>query len=388
MGIGIYDKYEPGDSGYFHWTAQWPTDEWHCGYPVLEGAEWIELTDGQHGDFNGHNTTALMNNHVFIGHNNHEHGRENCSGQRCLAWIYKLGDPWKRSSFNKDHRGEPIQLFPLPAPMNERKFEEDARYFGNPQFHKLRDGRIMAVAGVFVIRRGTALVPDGKVNTWVNICTLARTIDTAGDMGPVQLIDIDDKEGHRDAVEAGYLDFPDARDESWITELTSPEINRPAGRGNVATDGHRATEFRDVIWLDPERRRAVCMGRGENTEGAFRGYTAITNDGGTSWNQPEPTNIPSGENTITLKRLPDERLAIFGTFGDRDRSERRPLCIAISGDGRNFSRVYRLGEGDQRHQMVGVVFDDQHIYAAGPHRSNGNGGRGEQFILRFPLGSV
>ena len=381
---GVYGKYEPRDSGYFHWTAQWPTDEWHCGYPVLEGAEWIELTDGQYGDFNGHNTTMLIDGHLFIGHNNHSFHAENSSGQRCLAWMYKLGAPWKRASFNKPQDGDPIQLFPLPAPMNERKFEENARYFGNPRFQKLEDGRIMALAGVFVIRRGTKLVPDGKVNTWVNICTLAREIDTSGNLGAVQIVDIGDEDAHKNAVAEGYLDYPDASAQEWVDELT-PDIKLPPGRGNVAADGHRCTEFRDMIWLDEDRKRGVCMGRGENTEEAFRGYTARTADGGKTWDQPEPTNIPSGENTITLRRLPDGCLAIFGTFGDRDRSERRPLCIALSDDGRNFSRVFRLGGDDEKHQMVGVVFDETYMYVAGPHRSNGNRGRGEHFVLRFRL---
>jgi hypothetical protein len=242
----------------------------------------------------------------------------------------------------------------------------------------------MAVAGVFVIRRGTKLEPDGKVNTWVNICTLAREIDTRGNLGPVQIVDMGNEDAHKNAVAEGYLDYPDASNQDWVGELT-PDIILPPGRGNLATDGHRCTEFRDMIWFDDDRQRGVCMGRGENTEGAFRGYTALTDDGGKAWDQPEPTNVPSGENTITLRRLPDGRLAILGTFADRDRSERRPLCIAISDDGKTFSRVYRLGTGDQKHQMVGVVFDDQHLYVAGPHRSNGNAGRGEHFILRLPL---
>jgi hypothetical protein len=196
-----------------------------------------------------------------------------------------------------------------------------------------------------------------------------------------------DEQAHQEAVAEGYLDYPDADAEDWVDDL-QPELTLPPGRGNVATDGYRATEFRDVIWFDAERRQGVCMGRGENTDGVFRGYTARTDDGGMSWHQPEPTNIPSGENTITLRRLPDGRPAIFGTFADRFRGERRPLCIAIADDGRNFSHVYRLGHDDERHQMVGVVFDERHMYVAGPHRSNGNAGRGEHFVLRLPLDKV
>lgn len=384
LNAGEYDAYEPKDSGYFHWTAQWPTDEWHCGYPVLEGAEWIELTDGKHGDFNGHNTTKLIDGHIFIGHNNHEHHKENSSGQRCLGWIYKLGDPWERDSFNKHRNGEPIDLFPLPAPMNQRKFEESARYLGPPHFRKLQDGRIMVRTGVVTLRRGTKDDPDGKVNTWVPICDLARTITTGGELGPVKLIKIHDQAMLQKAQQQGYLEFPDARTEPWVKELMSGGMGRPPYK-RFATDDYKAAEFRDIVWVDREQGHAVCMGRGENTYGIFRGYTTTTKDGGKTWQKPEPTNIPSGENTITLARMPDGRLFILGTFGDRSRRERRPLSIAISDDGRNFSRVYRLGHGDQKFQMVGVVFDDDYMYVAGPHRSNGNAGRGEHFILRFPL---
>jgi hypothetical protein len=80
-------------------------------------------------------------------------------------------------------------------------------------------------------------------------------------------------------------------------------------------------------------------------------------DGGKAWDQPEPTNIPSGENNSTLRRLPDGRLAIFGTFADRFQGERRPLCIAISDDGKTFSRVYRLGTGVSKFSMVSVFSD-------------------------------
>mgnify|MGYP006277930651 FL=1 len=380
----VYGRYEPRDSGYFHWTAPWPSDEWHCGYPVIEGAQVIELTDGKYGEFNGHNSTVLIDGHIFVGHNNHKHHRENSSGQRCLGWIYKLGDPWTRESFNKHQRHEPIDLFPLPAPMNKRKFEENARYFGNPQFHELEDGRIMVRASVVTIRRGTPEDPDGRVNTWVPICDLARTITPQGELGPVKLVRVRDKVALSKAQDEGYLKFPDASEEAWVDELFRREMGRPEYK-RFATDGYKAAEFRDIVWIDKEAGHAVCMGRGENTYGIFRGYTTETRDGGETWAKPEPTNIPSGENTITLRRLPDGRLAILGTFADRFQGERRPLCIAISEDGRNFSQVYRLSNSKEKHQMVGVVFDEKYMYVAGPHRSNGNAGRGEHFILRLPL---
>jgi hypothetical protein len=379
----IYGRYEPRESGYFRWTAQWPTREWHCGYPVLEGAEVIELTDGKYGDFNGHNHTQLIDDHLFISHNNHSYHVENSSGQRCLVWIYKLGDPWKRSSFNKHQQGEPIDLFPACAPMNKDKFMESARFFGCPSICKRADGRLMAVAGVFTIRRGTKIDPQGKVNTWVHVCTLVRTLDVHGKMGPVKLIRINDPDAHRKAVEAGFLNFPKATESDWKKEA-EPVVCGIPGRGVVADDGRQVTEFRDYIWLDKEKRNAVFMGRGENTYRAFRGYTALSNDGGKTWQKPQPTNIPNGENTITLVRLPDGRPAILGTFGDRNRFDRRPLCIAIANDGRNFSHVYRLSESCEKHQMVSVVFDEKYMIVAGPHRSNGNMGRGEHFVLRVP----
>lgn len=380
----VYAERQPEDSGYFHWTAQWPTGEWHCGYPVLEGADLIELTDGEYGDFNGHNTTVRIGDHLFIGHNNHSSHSENSSGQRCLGWIYELGDPWARESFNKHQDGEPIQLFPLPAPMNKRKFREDARYFGTPQFKALDDGRIMVRGTVVTIRRGTEDDPGGKVNTWVPICALARTITPQGQLGPVQLVRVHDEAMLRKAQDEGYLQFPDASAEAWVDELFRHEVGRPAYK-RFATDGYKAAEFRDIVWIDQDAGHAVCMGRGENSYGIFRGYTTETRDGGETWSTPEPTNIPSGENTITLARLPDGRPAILGTFGDRSRGDRRPLCIAISEDGRRFSHVYRLSQSEEKHQMVGVVFDEEYLYVAGPHRGSG---RGQHFVLRLPLANL
>ncbi len=186
------------------------------------------------------------------------------------------------------------------------------------------------------------------------------------------------------AQDQGYLKYPDARGEDWVDRLLKPRMRRPPYKW-FAADGYKAAEFRDIVWIDRDEGRAVCMGRGENTYGVFRGYTTTTEDGGETWSTPEPTNIPSGENTITLTRLPDGRLAILGTFGDRNRSNRRPLCIAISDDGRNFSRVYRLFDSQAKHQMVGVVFDEGYMYVAGPRGGDKNAGRGEHFILRFPV---
>jgi len=383
----VYSPHEPRDSGYFHWTAPWPSDAWHCGDPVLEGAEVIELTAGAYGKFNGHNTTVRIGNHLFIGHNNHRFHRENSSGQRCLAWIHRLGDPWKRSSFNMHQGGGAIELFPPPAPVNDRKFEPGARFMGPPEFRELEDGRIMVRATVVTIRRGTEDDPDGKTNTWVFICDLARTITPRGELGPVKLVRVRDEAAMRKAQDEGYLQFPDASKEAWVDELFRHEMGRPQYK-RFATDGYKAAEFRDIVWIDKEAGHAVCMGRGENTYGVFRGYTTQTRDGGETWSTPEPTNIPSGENTISLTRLPDGRPAILGTFGDRDRSDRRPLCIAIADDGRNFSRVYRLSPSDAKHQMAGGVFDDRHLVVAGPHRSHGNSGRGEHFVLRLPLSNL
>jgi len=387
--VGLYGPYEPQDSGYFHWTAQWPTQDWHCGYPLLPGTEWIELTDGRYGQFNGHDTMVRFDGHLIIGHNNHAGSAENSSGQRCLAWIHRLGDAWDRGRFNPRQNGEPIDIFGSPAPMAARKFEETARFLGAPRFQQLPDGTIMAIAGVHVIRRGTKLQPHGKVNTWVTICTLARSIDLRGELGPVRVVAVADEALFAQAQQAGYLQHTDARGEDWVPELLQRDIVLPPGRGNVATDGRRATEFRDLLWLDDERRLAVCMGRGENTDAAFRGYTARSDDGGRTWQTPEPTNIPSGENTITLARLPDGRPLILGTLGDRHRGERRPLSLAIADDGRHFGTVFRLSETDAKHQMASVVIHDDNVYISGPHRSNGNnGGRGEHFALRLPLAAL
>ena len=321
----IYAPYEPKESGYFHWTAQWPTEDLDCGYPLHEGVEWIELTNNQYGNVNNHNTTALIDGHIFIAHNNHKYALENLSGQRVLGWIYSLESSWKRSSFNPNQKGEPLELFPPPDVVNERKFDGNCRYCGNAKVLKLNDGTIITFAGVFIITPGNEFDPKGRANQWHTICMLARTVTPQGDLGTIKIIECDDHGRLKLAQQDGFLQYEEVYDDPWLAELNLEKRAREgkklkASNGLVVCEIYRHT-------LDADANTAIAFGRGENAQGNFRCYTSLSYDGGETWEMFQPTNIPNGENTVALFKLPDGRWAILGTLGDRWQRERRPFVM-------------------------------------------------------------
>ena len=69
------------------------------------------------------------------------------------------------------------------------------------------------------------------------------------------------------------------------------------------------------------------------------------------------------------------------------------MCIAISDDGRTVSKVFRISSAEHRFQMVRVVYHGEYLYMSGPFKSNRdhtnfNMGRGEHFVMRFPIESL
>jgi hypothetical protein len=66
-------------------------------------------------------------------------------------------------------------------------------------------------------------------------------------------------------------------------------------------------------------------------------YRAWSENGGETWSKPEPTTLTAACSSLTLKKLPDNRLIVFYNhtepLGPGAFFPRTPLCYAVSSDG-------------------------------------------------------
>ena len=141
---------------------------------------------------------------------------------------------------------------------------------------------------------------------------------------------------------------------SWVKLgpiTVSPDLKRSAVRGHAPPDVPGSSEWvhtdgiiqPSVVGLGDQRLRLYAR----STVGTARICVADSTDGGLSWSQARPIDLPNPNSGIDAVALSDGRVVLVYNHSD---SGRTPLNLAVSTDGERF-------------QMFGVFEDEREEYS-------------------------
>ncbi len=91
-------------------------------------------------------------------------------------------------------------------------------------------------------------------------------------------------------------------------------------------------------------------------------YESVSRDGGASWSAPVRTSFPDGNAKFYLGQLPDGQYCYLGN--PVPGSERCPLVLSLSRDGRCFDRHFLLEDKPTERKFAGVFKNGMYAY---PH---------------------
>lgn len=171
---------------------------------------------------------------------------------------------------------------------------------------------------------------------------------------------------------------------AWEPEgggLSPQGIRYPKPWRQTAPDGVPIAEYSTVRIGD----RAMALSRVGNKGKEPLHYMAWSDDNGVTWGPMQKTNLPSAWNWSQIGTLPDGRLYLLGSL-NRTR-KRQPLAIALSDDGRNFSKV-RCIWAEQIHAVRNSVVHDGFIWVGICHGGKRNLGRQDVAVVKIPIAKL
>lgn len=128
--------------------------------------------------------------------------------------------------------------------------------------------------------------------------------------------------------------------------ITVPrEVARKDDRGDAAPDGIIQPS---IVPLGGKRLRFYAR----STAGIGRVCVADSADGGVTWTQARPIDLPNPNSGIDAVALRDGRIVLVYNHSDR---ERTPLNIAVSKDGEHFQMFYTLEDQPGEYSYPAII---------------------------------
>lgn len=123
------------------------------------------------------------------------------------------------------------------------------------------------------------------------------------------------------------------------------EVARKDDRGDAAPDGIIQPS---IVPLGGKRLRFYAR----STAGIGRVCVADSADGGVTWTQARPIDLPNPNSGIDAVALRDGRIVLVYNHSDR---ERTPLNIAVSKDGEHFQMFYTLEDQPGEYSYPAII---------------------------------
>lgn len=343
-----YGQTEPAGESPVHWGVPWPQPgKAGYGYPLLPQVKSFSI-------YQATPLTGVYSHHAQIGHlqrtffsswSNQEWG-EDGPGQRVLCSLSTNGEHWQ----------PPFVCLPSMDDMRQ------PGHYGRvltAEAWVIVDGKMYVVADVndkpgptHTIEAGyeaTALgqkrrLMDGRVG-WGR---MARSVAPNGDIGPIFWL-VDDPP----APMEGFPQYPDAQDAQFhevanqINHYLENPLHRPGWafldhvEQPIAIDHHRMCE--PTAFRRPDGV-VVKLSRDCGPHASHRMYASLSEDGGTTWATPVPTNIPDSPSKSVAGTLPNGETYLIGNQISPNRF-RDPLVMSLSPYGKTFNWAAALRHG-------------------------------------------
>ncbi len=318
-----------------------------AGFPVVHAAQHTEIYHAtrETGAYSHHPRLICHGGRFLAMWSNHRYG-EDGPGQRVLYAISQDGLMW-----------EPWQeLFPPPGPMLDS-----------------RDRGIASAAGGWFVIEGRLY---GTASCWTNVGfenadrtklvdapdrdhpfrrrerhgSLAREVKPDGSLGRIFMVAASPPEG------LAYRALP-SDDPTVAATAGGLARARRGPRYPQGVDTNRLCEYRGYTARDG---RAVVLARDDNY--SHRMYVSVSEDGGQTWPEGLPTDIPDTPSLTDVVMLDDGTVLLIGNqaapefdnAGEVRHYNRDPLTVAVSKDGYLFTSVFALRAGAPPLRIDGV----------------------------------
>lgn len=320
-----------------------------AGYPLLEEAVHtpVYIANETDGAYNHHSRLTHHAGSFLAMWSNHPHG-EDGPGQRVLAATSEDGTAW------------PPWMELFPAPQAIKPSEEMGLSLTAFRWLVL-DGTLYAVAGLHAnigftdFNRTRPPVPvrdaDHPARARHGYSSLARAVATDGALGPIFSTGPHVPEGISFSLSA------DPTGGALAARLRQPE-NLPAwdflgehGLPKAREDGHRLCE--PAVYQDEDGQFVMLL---RDCTYSHRLYRSMLEPATHSWSPADPTDIPDSPSLCSAVNLKDGTVLLVGNqvASEQDNEDetkhycRDPLTVAVSPDGKTFTRCTALRSG--RHE--------------------------------------